>query len=73
MAGVLEYGFVSREGGTRHNRCANDGEKVIGMNLDFDPLAAGCDNVQHRVASVHIVLQLGHVFLGGCLFREIPG
>jgi hypothetical protein len=47
----------------------------IGMGDDLDPFAAAGNHRQHRAPCCHhphIVLQLGHVFLGGSFLRERP-
>src|SRR5262245_4000322 len=45
----------------------------IGWYLDLDPLAAPGNNREHRGGGIrdpHVVLDLGHVFLGRRLLRE---
>jgi hypothetical protein len=47
----------------------------IGINRDFDPLAAAGHDRQHGgpgIGHPHIVLQLRHVFFGGGFFRKGP-
>ena len=46
------------------------------MGCDLDPLSAAGDHRQHRRPGSHdphVVLQLGHVLLGGRFLRERPG
>jgi hypothetical protein len=48
----------------------------IGMQSELDPFSAAGDNRKQRrprIGHPHVVLQLGHVFFGGGLFRERPG
>ena len=47
----------------------------VGVAFDFHPLAAAGDHREDRASSrddPHVVLQLGHVFLGGRFLRERP-
>jgi hypothetical protein len=49
--------------------------KRIGVGGDFHPLSTAGDHRQHRRPRSdhpHVVLQLGHIFLGGGLLRERP-
>jgi hypothetical protein len=42
-------------------------------NGDLDPFAAAGDDGEHRASQMgdpHVVLELGHVLFGGCLFGE---
>ena len=48
----------------------------IGRDRNFDPLATSGDHRERRQSGIgdpHVVLELGHVFLGRGLFRERPG
>jgi hypothetical protein len=48
----------------------------VGGYLDFEPLTTAGDNRERsasRIGDPHVVLDLGHMLLGGGLFRERPG
>ena len=49
--------------------------KRIGRDSDFEPFAAARDDRKHRgrgIRQPHVVLKLGHVFLGRPFLRERP-